>query len=141
MGNQQFKSKSKQLFSVMQDFAKECVDQKSGARVKGMPQQIERCSDLVDILTSIIFVCGPGHGAINFSQYEYMAFTPNMPLAVYQDVQLLADQDAPITEQQLMAVSNPLFSPVHLCSFLLLLPSLPEGMPSYAVAILLLLSH
>lgn len=69
-----------------------------------MPRTITRRSTLVEILTSIIFVCGPGHSAINFSQYEYMSFVPNMPLSIYKDVQLLADQKEPITDQQLMEV-------------------------------------
>lgn len=88
----------------MQDWARECGDQKSGGRVKGMPSQIKKRSVLSDILTSIIFVCGPHHSAVNFAQYEYMAFTPNMPLAIYQDYQMLAEQEEPITEAQLMKV-------------------------------------
>lgn len=88
----------------MQDFAAECYDQKSGAKVKGMPRVIETKSVLAEILASIIFVCGPGHGAINFAQYDYMAFVPNMPLSLYQDVSIIAEQETPITEEQLMTV-------------------------------------
>jgi hypothetical protein len=90
---------------IVQDFAKECNDPLRGARVKGMPARIETRTVLVNILTSIIFVCGPLHSTINFAQYEYMAFIPNMPFAIYKDIQLLADQEAPITERQLMQVT------------------------------------
>ena len=94
---------------LLQDWAAECANQESGGRVKGMPLTITKRSVLVEVVCSIIFVCGPGHGAINFAQYENMAFTPNMPLAMYQDVQLMCDQTkdskTPITDEQLMAVS------------------------------------
>lgn len=104
------------MVDFVQAFAQECQDQKNGGRVKGMPEKIRSKSMLVEILTSIIFVCGPGHGAINFSQYDYMSFIPNMPLSIYQDYQLLADQTEPITEGQLMSVRNP--PPSHLkCRF------------------------
>jgi arachidonate 15-lipoxygenase len=44
---------------------------------------LETLEQLVEVVTQVIFVCGPQHGAVNYSQYDYMAFCPNMPLAGY----------------------------------------------------------
>jgi arachidonate 15-lipoxygenase len=51
-----------------------------------MPGTIKSVDELVDIATTIIFTCGPQHAAVNYSQYQYMAFIPNMPLAAYQPI-------------------------------------------------------
>jgi arachidonate 15-lipoxygenase len=41
---------------------------------------------LIDILTQMIFTAGPQHSAIAWIQYQYMAFIPNMPGALYQPI-------------------------------------------------------
>jgi arachidonate 15-lipoxygenase len=69
----------------LQSWAKEMVSQ-SGARVKGFPDSFHDLNSLIQVVTNIIFTCGPLHSAINTPQYEYMAFVPNMPLAAYQPV-------------------------------------------------------
>ncbi len=69
----------------LQAWAAELIS-KEGGRVKGMPGTIKSVDELVDIATTIIFTCGPQHAAVNYSQYEYMAFIPNMPLAAYQPI-------------------------------------------------------
>jgi len=56
----------------------------NGGRVQGFPSSFTTLEPLVEVLTTILFTCGPLHSAVNFSQYEYMAFVPNMPLAAYQ---------------------------------------------------------
>ncbi|HEY9883495.1 MAG TPA: lipoxygenase family protein [Thermosynechococcaceae cyanobacterium] len=38
---------------------------------------------LIDIITQVIFTCGPQHAAVNFSQFDYVGYTPNAPLALY----------------------------------------------------------
>jgi arachidonate 15-lipoxygenase len=88
----------------LQAWAAECADQSTGGRVKGMPERINDAKTLVDVLTSIVFLAGPGHAAINYSQYDYMSYVPNMPLGVYADIELLADQREPITHQQLLTL-------------------------------------
>ncbi len=68
-----------------------------GGRVKGMPSAIATVEELIEILTTVIFTCGPQHAAINFSQYDYMAYIPNMPQAVYTDIKAkgeIADEKA-----------------------------------------------
>lgn len=44
--------------------------------------------ELANIMTSILFTCGPRHSLLNFGQYPYMSFVPNMPLALYASVPL-----------------------------------------------------
>ncbi len=75
----------------LQSWAAELSDENgSGGKVKGMPSTISSVDELVEIITTIIFICGPQHSAINFAQYEYMAFTANMPLAGYRDINNIA---------------------------------------------------
>jgi arachidonate 15-lipoxygenase len=70
----------------LQAWAKELADKTdSGAKVKGMPSKIKTVSELIEIVTTIIFICGPQHSAVNYAQYEYMAFAANMPLSAYID--------------------------------------------------------
>ncbi len=69
----------------LQAWAQELVSQ-SGGRVKGVPNSIETLDQLVDIATAVIFTCGPQHAAVNYPQYEYMTFMPNMPLAAYKQM-------------------------------------------------------
>lgn len=69
----------------LQAWAQELVSNEGG-RIKGMPDRIGTVQQLVDIATTIIFTCGPQHAAVNYPQYEYMAFVPNMPLAAYKQI-------------------------------------------------------
>ncbi|QLE47390.1 lipoxygenase [Nostoc sp. C057] len=69
----------------LQSWAQELVSQ-SGGRVKGVSNRIDTLDQLVDIATAVIFTCGPQHAAVNYSQYEYMTFMPNMPLAAYKQM-------------------------------------------------------
>lgn len=66
----------------IQAWAGELASQ-NGGRISGMPSKIETNEQLIDILTNILFTCGPQHGAVNFSQYDYMTHAPNMPTAAY----------------------------------------------------------
>ncbi len=67
----------------LQNWAKELVAQ-DGGRVKGMPGRIDTLEQLIEIISVVVFTCAPLHSALNFAQYEYMAFVPNMPYAAYQ---------------------------------------------------------
>ncbi len=69
----------------LQKWAKELASNKGG-KVKGMPSKINTVEQLIAIVKTIIFTCGPQHSAVNFPQYEYMSFAANMPLAAYRDI-------------------------------------------------------
>lgn len=52
------------------------------ARLKGVPEVRTR-GQVAWLLQRLIFNAGPYHAAVNFSQWEYYAYTPNMPLSMY----------------------------------------------------------
>ncbi len=87
----------------LQAWAKELSDEKGG-KVKGMPSQINSINELIEIVTTVIFTCGPQHSAVNFAQYGYMAFPANMPLAAYINPN---DQQEVITEEKILALLPP----------------------------------
>lgn len=87
----------------LQNWAAELASQQGG-RVKGMPEHIDTVEQLIEIVTTVIFTCGPQHAAVNFSQYDYMAFIPNMPLAAYQPV---PQHKGEVDEQWLMQFLPP----------------------------------
>jgi arachidonate 15-lipoxygenase len=53
------------------------------SRIPGFSAQLSSLQQLIDIATQIIFTCGPQHAAVNFSQFDYVGYTPNAPLAAY----------------------------------------------------------
>lgn len=60
------------------------------ARIPGFPvaltgQQgtLASLQQLIDVVTQVIFTCGPQHAAVNFSQFDYVGYVPNAPLALY----------------------------------------------------------
>jgi arachidonate 15-lipoxygenase len=57
-----------------------------GFGVVSLPQRLRNRDQLIDLLTQIIFTAGPQHSAIGWLQYQYMAFIPNMPGAIYQPI-------------------------------------------------------
>lgn len=81
-------------------------------RVPGFPPQIGAGTEsgsltsvqqLIDIATQIIFTCGPQHAAVNFSQFDYVGYVPNAPLALYgrPDTTASAQQLLPAADQDL----------------------------------------
>jgi arachidonate 15-lipoxygenase len=74
----------------------------SYARVPGFPgsesgDRSLTLSQLIAIVTQVIFTCGPQHAAVNFSQFDYVGYTPNAPLSLYTrpDVPVPIDQFLP----------------------------------------------
>ena len=57
----------------MQAFATEAADQVNGGKVKEMPTSITTKSELASILTTVIFLGGPIHSAVNFAQVISLA--------------------------------------------------------------------
>lgn len=87
----------------LQNWAKELAAE-NGGRVKGMPDSIRSVAQLADIVSVVIFSCAPLHSALNFAQYEYMAYVPNMPYAAYQPV---PDQKGGMTMETIMKFLPP----------------------------------
>ena len=58
---------------------------------------------LIDIVTQVIFTCGPQHAAVNFSQFDYVGYTPNAPLSLYSrpDTASSVQQLLPAADQDL----------------------------------------
>ena len=57
-----------------------------GFGVVSLPERLTNRDQLIDLLTQIIFTAGPQHSAIAWIQYQYMAFIPNVPGAIYQPI-------------------------------------------------------
>jgi arachidonate 15-lipoxygenase len=57
-----------------------------GFGIVSLPASLTNRDQLIDILTQMIFTAGPQHSAIAWIQYQYMAFIPNMPGALYQPI-------------------------------------------------------
>ncbi len=72
-------------------------------RVPGFPTQLTSLQQLIDIATQIIFTCGPQHAAVNFSQFDYVGYPANAPLAAYSppDVCTAVSNLLPPLEKQL----------------------------------------
>jgi arachidonate 15-lipoxygenase len=85
----------------LQAWASELSDQINGGKVNGMPKSFNNVEELIDIVATIIFICGPQHSAVNFAQYEYMTFAANMPLAAYRDIpkESRKPQDEPLVDE------------------------------------------
>lgn len=92
----------------LQRWAQELSSEKGG-KVKGMPQRIEDVQQLIDIVTTVIFTCGPQHSAVNYTQHQYMSFAANMPLAAYRDIPAITKSDIPevITEMKILQLLPP----------------------------------
>ena len=58
----------------------------AGMQTKGIPTSLGTMNALSEFLTDLVFINGPIHSAVNFTQYDYMAFCPNQPLAAYSDL-------------------------------------------------------
>lgn len=67
----------------LQAWVAELVSPNAG-KVVGFPDIQDR-QTLQSVLTNLLFINGPLHSAVNFPQYEFMAFCPNMPLAAYTE--------------------------------------------------------
>jgi len=74
-----------------------------------MPQRIDDVQQLIDIVTTVIFTCGPQHSAVNYTQHQYMSFAANMPLAAYRDIPGITKSEIPevITEIKILQLLPP----------------------------------
>ena len=83
------------------------------AKIKGMPGVIDAISILIEIVSNLIFTCGPLHSAINYTQLDYMGFVPNQPLSAYLDPKSLTNKltddgsHEPVSEEQILKFLPP----------------------------------
>jgi len=91
----------------LQAWAKTLADTGTeGGHIKDMPAQITSVEELAKLLSVIIFQNSAGHSSINYPQYPYIGFNPNMPLAGYSNYrEFLADENT-TKEQQLDFMQN-----------------------------------
>lgn len=82
----------------LQEWARELA---TVANIKGMPNSIDSVSTLTEIVSNLIFTCGPLHSAVNYSQVDYMGFVPNQPLAAYLDPKPNSREN-PISEAEIL---------------------------------------
>jgi len=57
----------------------------TGGRVAGMPPHIDTPAQLAEVLSLVIWACGPLHSVLNFSQWDYIN-VPNMSYATYAEI-------------------------------------------------------
>lgn len=56
-----------------------------GGRIAGMPTLIDSRALLAELLTTVIWICGPLHSLLNFAQWDHINL-PNMSYALYGEV-------------------------------------------------------
>lgn len=65
-------------------FVSELIDpEKGNLASKGFPTRVETKAELVKVLARLLWQAGPGHGGINYSQYQYFGAIANAPGATY----------------------------------------------------------
>ncbi len=79
-------------------WAAELASQQHG-RVNDMPSPIRDREELIQLTTNILFTAGPQHAAVNYPQYDYVAFVPNAPLSAYGP---MPDPESPDFDLQLV---------------------------------------
>ncbi|GBF80394.1 lipoxygenase family protein [Aphanothece sacrum] len=63
--------------------------------------QLNNLDDLIDIVTNMIFTATSQHAAVNFGQYDYGAWVPNMPFALYQPFKSILEDVTKLEEKVL----------------------------------------
>lgn len=89
----------------LQNWAKKLISPEGGNVTGLVPNgELTTLDQLVEIVTQLIFVSGPQHGAVNYPQYDYMAFVPNIPLATYGNP---PGRDVEINEETILNILPP----------------------------------
>lgn len=89
----------------LQNWVKKLISPEGGNVIGLIPNgEMNTIEQLVAVITQLIFVSGPQHGAVNYAQYDYMAFVPNIPLATYADP---PSRDLEINETMILNILPP----------------------------------
>ncbi|WP_404790775.1 lipoxygenase family protein [Altericista sp. CCNU0014] len=92
--------------SELQAWKQELVSPEFG-RLQGLlpPEKADQITgplteleDLTAILTTLIFTATAQHSAVNFGQYEYAGWVPNMPFAIYHPYTDVSNRQPPTSE-------------------------------------------
>ncbi len=51
--------------------------------LNGLPKDMTTRAQLIDFTTQLIWLSGPQHAAVNYTQWDFVAFIPNMPFSGY----------------------------------------------------------
>jgi len=95
------------------------------ADIPGFPSAIETRELLAQVLTILIWNVSAAHSVVNYSQYDYNAYVPNRPPALFKE---MPDTDGDIDEKFIAeALPNELITHFQLVSSYVL--SLPPGRP------------
>lgn len=87
----------------LQAFARE-LSASDGGRLVDVPVPAT-VDELVALIARFVFIAGPGHSAVNFPQFPFMGFVPNMTGASFAPI---PTADAPDDETALTAMLPPL---------------------------------
>lgn len=68
----------------LQGFIKSFGDSQEG-NIPGVPAQIETRESLVEVLATLIFTATAQHSALNYAQFPFMGYVPNVPGALYAE--------------------------------------------------------
>ena len=52
-------------------------------RLKGLPTELVSPEQIANLITQVVWLSGPQHGCVNYAQWEYIAFVPNMSFAAF----------------------------------------------------------
>ena len=91
---------------------------------RGFPKTIETFNELVEYCTLIMFTASVQHSAVNFGQFENLAFLPNCPLALCKPP---PSKKGELTYQDLMSsLPNKLVSFLHVATTSMLSQHSPD---------------
>jgi len=100
-----------------------------GGNVRGLPGGSKGFTDravLTEVITRLIYAASGGHAAVNNGQYDYYAFIPNTPGALYRPV---PDSKSQLWTEKGLGEALPAFKAASVQILMVRLLSRPTEMP------------